>query len=123
MALVAVSTRLVQSMSPARPSAMGRFPPSSGLGGVWLTEGDTLALMLTEETCGECLLSFAERLDTLGLEAAEGLEITVAGRAIWKLTSAEALSDPIPAIFSLDLDFIKDSSDSVFLGSLERGES
>ena len=65
---------------------------------------------------------FDRFLSVPGLDVVEVLDITVAGRAMWKLTSADTLSSSL-AMFSLDLDFIKDNSDSVFFGSFESGES
>ena len=86
--------------------------------------GEVFVLMLTFETWGDCRVeSLADRLDTLGLEVADVLEMTVAGLAMWKLTSADTLSAPTPAMFSRDRDFIMDSSERVFLGSFESGES
>ena len=88
--------------------------------------GDTFDFMLTFETCGDWRCSlFADRFDTFGLEFAELFEITVAGRAMWKLTSAEALSGaaPIAAMFSQERDFSIDSSERVFFGNLDSGES
>lgn len=80
-------------------------------------------LIWTEDTCGEVRRSSLTWgmffvASEAGLEVDEVLEMTVAGLAMWKLTSAETLSSNL-AIFSLDRDFIKDSSDSVFLGSFE----
>ena len=113
------------SPGPGRVSGLGRPAPLvSCFGGVRLTVGDTFDLMLTFETCGDCRISLADRLDTFGLEFAEVFEMTVAGRAMWKLTSAEALSAaPTPAMFSRDRDFIIDSSERVFFGNLDNGES
>lgn len=119
MALVAVSTRLDQSMSPSFSGMVDLVRTAAGFGGE--------VLIWTEDTCGE------ERLSSLtggmifvascaGLDVEEVFEMTVAGLAMWKLTSADTLSSNL-AIFSLDRDFINDSSDSVFLGSFERGES
>ena len=113
------------SPGPGRVSGLGRPAPLvSCFGGLRLTVGDTFDLMLTLETCGDCRISLADRLDTFGLEFAEVFEMTVAGRAMWKLTSAEALSAaPTPAMFSRDRDFIIDSSERVFFGNLDNGES
>ena len=114
------------SPGPGRVSGLGRPAPLvSCFGGVRLTVGDTFDLMLTFETCGDCRASLADRFDTFGLEFAEVFEITVAGRAMWKLTSADALSGtvPMPAMFSRDRDFIIDSSERVFFGNLDSGES
>ena len=81
------------------------------------------------------------RTELFGL-VAELLLMTVAGLAMWKLTSADTLSwkerklrfdlhiinhyhdvTSSLAIFSLERDFIRLSSDNVFFGSLESGES
>ena len=61
-------------------------------------------------------------LSMAGLDVFDVFDMTVAGLAMWKLTSADTLSSSL-AIFSLERDFIRDNSDRVFFGNLDRGES
>ena len=57
------------------------------------------------------------------LELREEEEMTVAGRATWKAVSEDAALSSSRAMFSRDRDFIMDSSERVFFGSFDNGDS